>query len=127
MAAHELQVAAAAVILPAIGALYRRMVNPSYGIRRVCLSCNNVIDDPGIYQLNMFEDTSKQLRNKALQEAMLGIRAKYGKNSILRGISYTPESTARERNGFIGGHKSGSEDSKSANAKVETRKNVPAI
>ena len=28
---------AAAVILPAIGALYRRMVNPSYGIRRVCL------------------------------------------------------------------------------------------
>ena len=75
----------------------------------------------------MFEDTSKQLRNKALQEAMLGIRAKYGKNSILPGISYTPESTARERNGFIGGHKSGSEDSKSANAKVETRKNVPAI
>ena len=34
---------AAAVILPAIGALYRRMVNPSYGIRRVCLSCGIAI------------------------------------------------------------------------------------
>lgn len=97
---------AASVILPAISTLYRRIVNPAYGIRRVCISCNNVVEDRGTLQLNMFEDTTKQLRSKALQEAMLGIRAKYGKNSILRGISYTPESTARERNNQIGGHKS---------------------
>ena len=111
---------AASVILPAIGALYRRVVNPAYGIRRVCLSCNNVVPDHGNLQLNMFEDATKQLRNKALQEAMLEIRYKYGKNSILRGISYTPASTARERNNQIGGHKSGNEDSKSAHAKVKT-------
>ena len=98
---------AASVIMPAISTLYRRIVNPTYGIRRVCLCCNNVVEDRGTLQLNMFEDTTKQLRSKALQEAMLGIRAKYGKNSILRGISYTPESTARERNNQIGGHKSG--------------------
>ena len=53
---------AASVIVPAIGALYRRIVNPSYGIRRVCLCCNNVVEDHGHYQLNMFEDTTKQLR-----------------------------------------------------------------
>ena len=111
---------AASVILPAIGALYRRIVNPAYGIRRVCLSCNNVVADHGNLQLNMFEDATKQLRNKALQEAMLEIRHKYGKNSILRGISYTPASTARERNNQIGGHKSGNEDSKGAHAKVKT-------
>ena len=110
---------AASVIVPAIGALYRRIVNPSYGIRRVCLCCNNVVEDHGHYQLNMFEDTTKQLRSKALQEAMLGIRAKYGKNSILRGISFTPESTARERNLQIGGHKSGNEDSTRTHAKVQ--------
>ena len=98
---------AASVILPAISTLFRRIVNPAYGIRRVCLCCNNVVEERGALQLNMFEDTTKQLRSKALQEAMLGIRAKYGKNSILRGISYTPESTARERNNQIGGHKSG--------------------
>ena len=110
---------AAAVILPAIGALYRRIVNPAYGIRRVCLACNNVVEDHGTLQLNIFEDATKQIRNKALQEAMLGIRAKYGKNSILRGISYTPESTARERNLFIGGHKSGNESSKGTDAKIQ--------
>ena len=97
----------ASMIIPAIGNLYRRIVNPSYGIRRVALSCNNVVADKGEFQLNMMESLTKQLRDKALQDAILGIRAKYGKNSILRGISYTPASTARERNGQIGGHKSG--------------------
>lgn len=111
---------AASVIVPAIGALYRRIVNPAYGIRRVCLCCNNVVVDQGHLQLNMFEDTTKQLKSKALQEAMLGIRAKYGKNSILRGISFTPESTARERNLQIGGHKSGIEDSSRTHGKVKT-------
>ena len=110
---------AAAIIVPAVGALYRRIVNPSYGIRRINLTCNDVVNDLDHLQLNIFEDATKQLRNKALQEAMLGIRAKYGKNSILRGISYTPESTARERNNQIGGHKA-HEDSKSAYAAIKT-------
>ena len=96
---------ASSVIMPAIGTLYRRIVNPAYGIRRICLSCNNVVEDRGIFQLSMLEDANKQLRDKSLQETLLGIRAKYGKNAILRGISYTPASTARERNAQIGGHK----------------------
>lgn len=96
---------ASSVIMPAIGTLYRRIVNPAYGIRRICLSCNNVVEDRGTFQLSMLEDTNKQLRDKSLQETLLGIRAKYGKNAILRGISYTPASTARERNRQIGGHR----------------------
>ena len=74
----------------------------------------------GGFQITGTEDATKQLRNKALQEAMLEIRYKYGKNSILRGISYTPASTARERNNQIGGHKSGNEDSKGTHAKIKT-------
>lgn len=109
----------ASIIVPAIEALYRRIVNPAYGIRRVCLSCNNVVEDRGVFQLSMLEDAKKQIRDKALQEALLGIRAKYGKNSILRGISYTPASTARERNCQIGGHKDG-KSSMGTNAKKKT-------
>lgn len=55
----------------------------------------------------MFEDTAKQVRNKAIQEAMLGIKARYGKNAILKGMNYEDAATGRERNKFIGGHKSG--------------------
>ena len=94
----------ASMLVPAIGTLYRRTVDPRFVIRRVCLSCNNVVEDRGVLQLSMFEDTTKQLRDKALQEAMLGIRAKYGKNSILKGMNYDPAATGRERNQQIGGH-----------------------
>ena len=95
----------ASMLLPAIETLYRRTVDPRFVIRRVCLSCNNVVEDRGVLQLSMFEDTTKQLRDKALQEAMLGIRAKYGKNSILKGMNYSPAATGRERNAQIGGHR----------------------
>ena len=97
----------ASMLVPAIETLYRRIVAPRFVIRRVCLSCNNVVEDIGVLQLNMFEDTTKQLRDKAIQETMLGIRAKYGKNSILKGVNFDPAATGRERNLQIGGHRSG--------------------
>ena len=97
----------ASMLVPAIETLYHRIVDPRFVIRRVCLSCNNVVEDRGVMQLNMFEDTTKQLRDKALQETMLGIRAKYGKNSILKGMNFDPAATGRERNLQIGGHRSG--------------------
>ena len=93
--------------VPAISALYRRIVNPAYVIRRIGLSCNGVVEDSQMLQLNMFEDVNTQLREKALQEALLGIRARYGKNSILKGMNYQEAATGRERNNQIGGHKSG--------------------
>ena len=97
----------ASMLVPAIETLYRRIVDPRFVIRRVCLSCNNVVEDIGVLQLNMFEDTTKQLRDKAIQETMLGIRAKYGKNSILKGVNFDPAATGRERNLQIGSHRSG--------------------
>ena len=97
----------ASMLVPAIETLYRRIVDPRFVIRRVCLSCNNVVEDIGVLQLNMFEDTTKQLRDKAIQKTMLGIRARYGKNSILKGVNFDPAATGRERNLQIGGHRSG--------------------
>lgn len=94
-------------VVPAIAALYRRIVNPAYVIRRIGLSCNGVVEDPQMLQLNMFEDVNRQLREKALQEALLAIRAKYGKNSVLKDMNYQEAATGRERNNQIGGHRSG--------------------
>ena len=94
-------------VVPAIAALFRRIVNPAYVIRRIGLSCNGVEEDSQMLQLNMFEDVNTQLREKALQEALLGIRARYGKNAILKGMNYQEAATGRERNNQIGGHKSG--------------------
>ena len=44
-------------------------------------------------------------KERRLQEAMLEIRRKYGKNAILKGTSLQEGATMQERNQSIGGHK----------------------
>ena len=92
-------------MVPAVAALYRRIVQPGCSIRRVNLCCNQVMEDTGLVQMNLFEDSAQQMRSRALQETMLQIRAKYGKNAILKGMNYEEAATGRQRNQQIGGHK----------------------
>ena len=40
-----------------------------------------------------------------MQETIVGLKKKYGKNSILKGMNFKEGATARERNNQIGGHK----------------------
>ena len=49
-------------------------------------------------------------KERRLQEATLKMQAKYGKNAVLRGVSYREGATGRDRNKQIGGHRSGEED-----------------
>ena len=39
-----------------------------------------------------------------MQEAMLSIKKKFGKNAILKGMNFEDGATAKERNQQIGGH-----------------------
>ena len=67
-------------------------------------------------QMSLFVDYSKRgeeqkerkkklEKEKALQEATLQIQKKFGKNAILKGISFEEGATGRDRNNQIGGHK----------------------
>ena len=40
-----------------------------------------------------------------MQQAVLSIQKKYGKNAILKGMNLEEGATARDRNSRIGGHK----------------------
>ena len=40
-----------------------------------------------------------------MQEAMLTIREKFGKNAVLKGMNLQAGATAKDRNNQIGGHK----------------------
>ena len=44
-------------------------------------------------------------RERQRQQAVLEIKKKFGKNAILKGISFTEGATGRARNGQVGGHK----------------------
>ena len=92
------------LVIPSVISLYDSIVNPMYAVRRINITCNNVIADNGAEQLTIFSETDTD-KNRIIQETMLKIKTKYGKNSILKGMNYQEAATTRERNCQIGGHK----------------------
>lgn len=95
--------------------LFDRITDKRLLIRRMYLTANHVLDEEqadakGI-QLDLFnEDDIEKKQEKIeqerrLQQALLNIKDKYGKNAILRGMDYEEGATARERNNQIGGHR----------------------
>ena len=56
-------------------------------------------------QLNIFEDTEKQVKNHNLQLAVDKLHNRYGKDIITRASALLDESTVKMRHGQIGGHR----------------------
>lgn len=109
-------------IMDAMLRLYDRIVDPKLLVRRMYVVANHVVpeesvpDEPAYEQMDLFadyealqkqkeEEEKKLAKEKRLQSAMLSIKQKYGKNSILHGTSYEEGATGRDRNQQIGGHK----------------------
>ena len=63
------------------------------------------LDEESFFQVDLFTDTTKLEKEKKLQNAMLGLKKKFGKNAVLKGTNYLDGATMRERNQQIGGHK----------------------
>jgi len=83
--------------------LYLKNVDRTIPIRRIGVSFNNVIDE--IYEsYTLFSNIEELEKEKNLQHAILDIKKKFGKNSILKGMNLEKEGTAIERNKLIGGH-----------------------
>jgi DNA polymerase V len=51
------------------------------------------------------KEEAARAKEERLQQAMLSIKKRYGKNAILHGTSYEEGATGRDRNRQIGGHK----------------------
>ncbi len=97
------------VIIPAVVALYERIVDKNKPVRRMNISCNSLTADTGMRQMSLFDAGDNALieKNRNAQKAVLEIKKKYGKNAILKGMNFQEAATSRERNHQIGGHKSG--------------------
>ncbi len=109
-------------IIDAVMELYDRIVDPDLLVRRITLVANHVIEESSVVeettyeQLDFFTDyeARKKSREKEkkelekernLQEALISIKKKYGKNAMLKGSNFLEGATARERNHTMGGHK----------------------
>ena len=109
-------------IMDAVLRLYDRIVDQKLLVRRMYVVANHITDaaaaraEDSFEQLDLFAqlDGEKEKREKEaaarakeerLQQAMLSIKKRYGKNAILHGTSYQEGATGRDRNKQIGGHK----------------------
>ncbi len=107
-------------ISEAVIELYEKITNPRLLIRRFNITAINLISEEeaqkeiNYEQLDLFstykendtsmsKETAKEEND--LQHAILNIKAKYGKNSIVKGMDLEEGATAMDRNKQIGGHK----------------------
>lgn len=72
-------------------------------IRKVTVSCGKLQEKSGV-QLNIFDNIEKIREQEQINEAILEIKDKYGKNALLKASSLLDDSTIHERNKKIGGH-----------------------
>ena len=94
------------LIIPAVTALYEQIVDPSYQIHRIHISCNHVMPEE-YRQYSFFVDAEELERGRKMQQAVISIKNKFGKDAILKGMNLEEGATTRERNHQIGGHRSG--------------------
>ena len=111
------------LILQAVTELADRLVDMNLLVRRLNIAANHVVpedkapqQEQSMQQLDLFTDYEAEAARKEeeeaqlhkerkMQQALLSIRGKFGKNAILRGMNLEAGATTRDRNEQIGGHK----------------------
>ncbi len=111
-------------ITEAVMDLYDRIVDPRLWVRRVTVVAAHLVLESEIKetdsyeQLDLFtdyesvarereEEEARLSRERKLQEAMISVKKKYGKNAMLKGMNLQEGATTIERNQQIGGHRAG--------------------
>ena len=109
-------------IIETVLSVYDRIVNPDLLIRRLNVTTNHVIREEDAkkhvqpVQLDLFtdyeelerqreEEKAALAKERKMQEALLTIKKKFGRNAILKGLNFEEGATAKDRNQQIGGHK----------------------
>ena len=100
--------------ITATAALFDRIVDPSLLIRRITIDACHVLRENDRRatprQLSLFDaqpqtEKDARARERRVQETVLSLKARFGKNILLRATSLEDGATAMQRNAQIGGHK----------------------
>ena len=117
------------MIVDAALSIFEEKVDPLLLVRRVNIAAMNVIPDSearqiqaahqeeqALGQMDLFTDYVQQdaeqeeqkndlERERRLQEAVLTIKDKFGRNAVLKGTNFLEGARSRERHNEVGGHK----------------------
>ena len=114
----EAKTSSTKIIVDKTEELFKRIVNDKLLVRRINLTADNVIDrlqaekENKFEQIDLFIDYNeleakrkKEKQETKIQEAMIMLKDKYGKNTIIKGMNLEEGGTTIERNSQVGGHK----------------------
>ena len=109
------------IITEAMMDLFDRCVDPSLLIRRITVAAGHIVSENDLpadtaEQPDLFIDYEAQKKRQAeeqaeldkekrLQQAIIGIKKRMGKNAILKGMNLAEGATGKMRNEQIGGHR----------------------
>lgn len=116
------QTSSTTLITNAVMELYDKIVNKKLLIRRINIVANKLVDERSVKNANKYEqldlftdyeilkkqrekENAESEREKRMQNTILYIKKKFGKNAILKGMNLQEGATAKDRNNQIGGHK----------------------
>ena len=97
--------------------LFNRIADPELLVRRLYIVANHTVSERSLdpsqrsEQLSLFDalepprESDAARRERDIQKTILKLRARYGKNVVLRGMNFKEGATAVERNRQIGGHR----------------------
>ena len=91
------------ILLSEFITLYKRTTHLNCPIRRLGISFGGVIDEK--YEAyDLFTDYQEIEKERKLQEALINIKGRYGKNAVFKGMDLLEKATTLKRNKLIGGH-----------------------
>ena len=83
--------------------LFIEKIKIGYGIRQIGISLTDLTYEPDM-QLSFFDDPEYDEKEKNIEVAMIDIRNRFGKNSLLKGFNFLDKATGIKRNMMVGGH-----------------------
>lgn len=107
-------------IMEAVMRLYTQITDSSLQVRRMYVVANHIMPESAVteefVQLDLFADPEEierrqkaeresEKKEKSIQKAVIGIKERFGKNAVIKGMNLQEGATTIERNGQVGGHK----------------------
>ena len=99
----SLRTASCTYLTDAFVTLFKEAVNKHYLIRSIGIGFQDVVDECR-ESYTLFDDIEEREEEKKLQNTLVEIKQKYGKNAVLKGMNLLDKATAKKRNALVGGH-----------------------
>lgn len=86
--------------------LYEETTRRKYPIRSINIGFGGLTDE--MYTgMDLFMDPAEEEKEKKMQHAIIDIKRRFGKNSLIMGMSLQEKATGIRRNNMVGGHNGG--------------------